>query len=97
MNNSNFNPDYIVLDIEAAKFLVEKNIKAIGVDYLGIDSFSANEPLIHNLFFENDVMIYEGVNLDKISHGEYLFIGLPMKILGAEGAPVRAILIREKK
>ena len=94
MNDPNFHSDYIVLEDSAAQYLIDKKIKAVGVDYLGVDSFSATEPIIHNLLFKNDVMIYEGVNLNNIPHGEYLFIGLPMKILGAEGAPVRAILIR---
>jgi arylformamidase len=94
MDDSNFHSDYVVLDIDAAKYLVDKKIKAVGVDYLGVDSFTANEPVLHNLFFENDIMIYEGVNLNGIADGEYFFIGLPMKIFGSEGAPVRAVLIR---
>jgi len=94
MSDPHFHSDYVVLDEAAAQYLVNKKIKAVGVDYLGVDSFSATEPIIHNLLFNNNVMIYEGVNLDNITHGGYLFIGLPMKILGAEGAPVRAILIR---
>lgn len=96
INDPKFHEDYIVLDPSAAKYLVDKNIKAIGVDYLGVDSFSAVEPIIHNLLFKADVMIYEGVNLNNIEDGEYIFIGLPMKILGAEGSPVRAVLIREQ-
>jgi arylformamidase len=94
MDDPNFHSDYIVMDLDAAKYLVDKKIKAVGVDYLGVDSFSANKPILHNLFFENNIIIYEGVNLNDIPNGEYFFIGLPMKIYGAEGAPVRAVLIR---
>jgi arylformamidase len=40
-------------------------------------------------------VILEGLDLSGVSQGEYQLYCLPLKIGGVEGAPVRAILIRE--
>jgi arylformamidase len=39
-----------------------------------------------------EVWIIEGLNLAKIEPGKYDLVCLPLKILGADGAPARAIL-----
>jgi arylformamidase len=38
------------------------------------------------------IWIVEGLDLRKIAPGRYDLICLPLKLLGAEGAPARAIL-----
>jgi arylformamidase len=39
--------------------------------------------------------LFEGLNLAEVSQGEYIFVGLPLR-LEADGAPARVILIQEK-
>jgi arylformamidase len=34
----------------------------------------------------------EGLMLEHVAPGEYEFICLPMKLMGADGAPARAVL-----
>jgi len=38
------------------------------------------------------IVILEGLDLSAVEPGNYFLIALPMKIGGAEGAPVRAFL-----
>ncbi|MHA1253112.1 MAG: cyclase family protein [Candidatus Helarchaeota archaeon] len=89
LGNNKYHNNYIRLSIDAAQFLVEKGVKAVGIDYLGI----GNEE-VHNVLAKNGVLIYEYLNLRDITKGEYFFIGLPLKI-DSEASPVRAILIDE--
>lgn len=86
-----FNPDFVGLDDSAAEFLVKKKIKAVGIDYLSIKRKNEKNK-VHNILLENDIIIYEGLYLKKVPKGKYNFVGLPMKIIGADGAPARVIL-----
>lgn len=87
-----FNPDFVGLDDSAAEFLLEKKVKAVGVDYLSIKR-SGEKNKVHNILLENGIIIYEGLFLKEVKAGIYNFIGLPLKIIGADGAPVRAFLM----
>jgi len=87
-----FNPDFVGLDDSAAEFLLSKKVKAVGVDYLSIKR-SGEKNKVHNTLLENGIIIYEGLFLREVSAGRYDFIGLPMKIIGADGAPARVFLM----
>ena len=89
--NKEYNPDYIELGIEGAKYLVDMKIKAVGIDYLSIGSHE-----VHEILLKEKILVYEMVNLSNIKPGDYYFMGLPLKI-PTEGCPVRAILIEELK
>ncbi len=86
-----FNPDFVGLDNSAAQFLLSKKIKAVGIDYLSIKRKDEKNK-VHNILLENGIIIYEGLYLKKVPAGIYNFIGLPMKIIGADGAPARVFL-----
>ena len=49
----------------------------------------------HLAFLENDIAILENLYLDEVKAGRYFLFAAPVKIAGTEGAPVRAILIKE--
>ncbi|WP_414468676.1 cyclase family protein [Methanobacterium sp. ACI-7] len=85
-----FRKDFTHIKLDAAEFLVEKNIKALGVDYLSVEKFNGDEG-VHDLLLDN-LTVFEGLCLKDVDPSEYIFVGLPLKIDG-DGAPVRAILI----
>ena len=86
-----FLDDYIGLGSDAAQYLVEKGIKAVGVDYLSVASFSDPEPT-HRILLENNILIIEGLDLSRIEPGEYTLLCLPLKIEDSDGAPARVLL-----
>ncbi len=94
--SSKFDPNFIFIDKKAAMLLVDKGVKAVGIDYLSVDKFNAEVPYTHNIFFAADILVYEGFDLRGISEGQYYFIGLPLRIQNIEGSPVRAILLDKK-
>lgn len=88
-----FNPNFIFIDLGAARFLTDKKIKAIGVDYLGIERQQpAHET--HHAFLSNNIGLIEGLRLADVAAGDYFLCCLPLKIQGLDGAPARAILIK---
>lgn len=87
-----FNPQFIFLEASGAQYLVERNIKAVGIDYLGIERGQVGH-LTHNLLFDHGITIIEGLRLQAIKQGSYLLCCLPLAIVGLEAAPTRAVLI----
>jgi arylformamidase len=89
-----FNANFVYLSEAAARYLVGKKIKAIGVDYLGIER---NQPghETHIELFKNGITIIEGLRLKDVRQSSYFLCCLPLFILGAEAASARAILIEQ--
>lgn len=90
-NDKTFNKDYVGLTHDGAKWLISKGVLLIGLDYLSVASFTECVE-IHRELLQARVLILEGLNLFDVNPGEYELICLPLKIVGAEGAPARAIL-----
>ncbi|MHA2226230.1 MAG: cyclase family protein [Candidatus Hodarchaeales archaeon] len=83
-----YKEDFVALSFDAAKLLVRSKIKAVGIDYLSIGS-----PDTHKLLLSKRIIVYEGLILNHVVPGSYIFIGFPLKLMGSEGAPTRAVLI----
>jgi arylformamidase len=86
---SEFTRDFVRLDGEAASFLVERGAKLLGIDYLSIGNEDA-----HRTLLGAGVVCIEGLDLREIEPGPYRLLCLPLKIVGSDGAPARALLIR---
>jgi arylformamidase len=87
-----FQEDFVGLSEDAAEFLVNRNVKLIGVDYLSVAPYGESRPT-HEILLKAGVVVVEGLNLANVSQGRYTLHCLPLKIAGAEGAPARAILV----
>lgn len=85
------------LSFAAAKFLVGKGIKCIGVDASGIEVApkAAEQPNHHLLFKHNIPIIEELTNLGAVKSDRFTFIGLPLKVKHLDSSPIRAIAIEE--
>lgn len=86
-----FKIDYVALTVDAARWVVEHGIRLIGVDYLSVQRYN-DGPLTHQILLEAGVIILEGLNLSQVQPGTYELICLPLCLVGAEGAPTRAVL-----
>lgn len=51
---------------------------------------------VHKLFLSDEVVLLEGIRLAKVPDGVYFLVAAPLLLGGAEGAPCRAILIKEE-
>ena len=90
-----FNPDFVALSSESARWIVHKGIDLVGIDYLSIQMFKDTGPLTHRTLLEAGIVIVEGLDLRKVAPGEYQLFCLPIKLAGCEGAPARAVLVEE--
>ncbi len=88
-----FHTQFVCFDLSAAKYLVEKGVRGVGVDYLSIEKYNTEDGLVHNTLLSHEIGVLEGLNLSQVKDGEYFLAALPLKIRGSDGSPVRAVLI----
>jgi arylformamidase len=86
-NSSEFVSDFVPLAEDAAHRLAELKTLAVGIDYLSMGS-----PEVHRTLLRAGVAIIEGLNLSRVSPGEYELFCLPLRIRRGDGAPARALL-----
>ena len=85
-------PDAAALSECGARWLVDAGVKLVGIDGLSI-GFADQSNAVHRILLGAGVVIVESLNLADVPPGEYQLICLPLKLIGAEGAPARAILL----
>jgi arylformamidase len=93
LEQKEFQTDFVALTDDAAAWLVDAGVELIGIDYLSIQRFH-DGPRTHQVLLGAGVVVVEGLNLVNAPAGEFELICLPMKLVGSDGAPVRAILRR---
>jgi arylformamidase len=91
-NVRQFQTDFVAISPDGAEYLVDRNVKLVGVDYLSVAPFKAGTPT-HRILLGAGVVVLEGLNLSKVSQGRYTLHCLPLKIAGSDGAPARVILV----
>jgi len=90
-----FREDFTHLTPDGAQYLAEQGVKLVGIDYLSIEKFHSKEHAVHKIFLGKGIVILEGLDLSGVEPGEYTFLCLPLKVIGGDGAPARAVLIKE--
>lgn len=89
-----FDYSFVYLEASGADYLASKKIKAVGIDYLGIERDQPGHPT-HKALLKFDIPIIEGLRLGDVAAGEYLFYCLPLLINDVDSAPARAILLQK--
>ncbi len=84
---------YVSLSPKGAAWLVEREVVLVGIDFLSIEKAHTPGHPTHRALLEAGVVILEGLDLSNVEPGTYELLCLPLKILGGDGAPARAMLI----
>ncbi len=87
-----FHKEYLGVTEAGAKHLIEHGIKVIGVDYLSIEEFKKAGAPAHHVLLGGGTIVIEGLNLRDVEPGVYEMFCLPLRIVGADGAPARVVL-----
>jgi arylformamidase len=87
-----FDTAFVYIPADTARYLVERGVMTVGVDYLSVGGWLKDGVECHRILLGAEVWIIEGLDLSKIKPGAYDLVCLPLKILGSDGAPARAIL-----
>jgi len=86
-------PDSIpVIDDDVPAWLRERGVILLGLDVPSVDPLDSKTLPIHHALHAAGIAILESLALEGVPPGVYELIALPLKVVGADGAPVRAIL-----
>src|SRR5439155_8403816 len=81
-----------VLAADVPVWLQKNGVKLVGVDLPSVDDIDSKSLQNHHALARAGVAIIESLDLSDVAPGVYNFAALPLKIAGADGAPVRAVL-----
>ena len=79
---------------EAARYLADRGVRTVGVDYLSVGGFHKDGAETHQALLGAGIWVTEGLHPSGIEPGEYELICLPIKVEDGEGDPAPAILRR---
>jgi arylformamidase len=87
-----WNADFAAFAPETVDLLHERGARLVGIDTPSVDLQDAKELVAHARFLAHDMAILEGLVLDRVPEGDYELIALPLRLVGFDASPVRAIL-----
>jgi arylformamidase len=89
-------PEWIpVIARDVPEWLEAHGIKLLGLDLPSVDPIDAKVLVNHHALTAANVAIVESLDLSEVEAGTYNFAALPLRIVGGDAAPVRAILWRD--
>ncbi|HEX4921171.1 MAG TPA: cyclase family protein [Candidatus Bathyarchaeia archaeon] len=87
--------NFTYLEGDAAKYLVSKRVRAVGIDFLSVEKFGAPEPIAHKTLLGNGIFIIESLDsgLRQLVGQRVLMICMPIKLQDGDGAPSRVVAV----
>ncbi|MBN2898096.1 MAG: cyclase family protein [Clostridia bacterium] len=84
--------EFPALTLEAAQWLADQGLKGVGIDTISIDHFSAEVFEVHHVLLGANMVVVENLKeLEGLLEKAFTLSVLPLKILEADGSPVRAV------
>jgi arylformamidase len=87
-----WNDDFASLSPELVDHLHGMGVITIGIDTPSVDPFESKTLEAHQALARHDMANLEGLVLEGVAEGRYELIALPLRLAGADGSPVRAVL-----
>ena len=99
--NDKFYTGYPYIAVEAANYMISKNVKLVAMDTPSPDDSkiafkSDKDSQIHKIFLKNGVVLVEYLaNLNQVNDLKgWCLIAMPLKIKDADGSPGRVCLFK---
>src|SRR5262249_13414604 len=87
-----FNTDFAALSPELVEALHGRGVRLVGIDTPSVDLFDSKDLPAHRAFVGCDLASLEGRVLEGGPEGLYELVGLPLRLVGFDASPVRAVL-----
>jgi len=88
--------EFPVLDAATAKWLLQFNLKGIGLDVISADAMDSQNFPVHLTLLGNNLVIVENLtNITLLPHTNCTFQCFPLNLKNADGSPVRAVAMVE--
>jgi arylformamidase len=87
-----FPEDFAALEPALVDYLHHQGVRLVGIDTPSVDLFDSTDLPAHRAVFRHDMAILEGLDLSAVPSGIYELIALPLRLVGFDASPVRAVL-----
>jgi arylformamidase len=87
-----FRPEFVSLSTEAAHWLAAEGALLVGLDTPSVDPSKSTTMDAHHALFGGGVAILENLVLSHVEPGIWELVALPLRWVGLDASPVRAIL-----
>jgi arylformamidase len=81
-----------VLSPACATELAAGGLRLLGVDAPSVDDRESKTLAVHHALFDSGACVLENLDLSAVAPGRYELIAPPLKVVGLDAAPVRALL-----
>jgi len=92
-NPEQWNSDFNSLSPELLNWLADQKVKLVGIDTPSVDPEDSKELESHQVLYQRNFAVLEGLYLKNVPEGLYTLIALPLPIEDADASPVRAVLL----
>lgn len=84
--------EFAAFDPGLVRALAVRGVVTVGIDTPSVDTATSKDLPAHAAFAETGTAILEGLVLKDVEPGRYELIALPLRLVGFDGSPVRAVL-----
>jgi arylformamidase len=85
--------DFAYLDVSAAEWIVEHEVKGVGIDTASVEKYGKKDAPVHKMLLNRNIGIIENlVNLKQFVGSRMFFVCMPLPLKGIDGSPARAVL-----
>jgi arylformamidase len=87
-----FPAEWPVFSADVPAWLAARGVRLVGLDVPSVDKLTSTGMPIHHVIERAGLFILESLDLHDVPAGVYELIALPLRIRGADGSPIRAVL-----
>lgn len=87
-----FPDEWPTLSEECARALLGFGLRLLGVDCPSVDGRESKSLPVHHMLFAGNACLLENLDLRRVPAGDYELLAFPLKLMGMDAAPVRAVL-----
>lgn len=87
-----FRTDFVYLAPDGADWLVQREVRLVGIDYLSIEGYGIPGAPTHKRLLGAGIPILEGLDLFKVRAGRWQMAALPLRIVNGDAGLTRAVL-----
>ena len=88
-----FTEDFAAFTPELVDAAADAGVVLLGIDTPSVDPFESTEVPTHRRMLHRDVLGLEGLDLSAVPAGRYTLVALPLRLVGFDASPVRAVLL----
>lgn len=85
--------DFNSLSPELIHHLADQGVRLVGIDTPSVDPATSKALESHQALHARGVAVLEGLALSHVLPGAYFLVAPPLKLVGADASPVRALLL----